>query len=87
MIFRNKTIKLSVFLFLLLVVSGCSVWDNFTTYFNLYFNTASLFEDAELEINAQKRDLFSTEPFVFPGNAKTSNFYNSILHLPMLMKH
>jgi TolA-binding protein len=72
MIFRNKNIKLLVFSFLLLIASGCSVWNNFTTYFNLYYNTATLFEDAELEINSQKRDLFSTEPFVLPGNAKTA---------------
>jgi len=72
MIFRNKTIKLLVLSILLLVVSGCSVWNNFTTYFNLYFNTATLFEEAELEILSQKRDLFSTEPLVLPGNAKSS---------------
>lgn len=72
MIFRNKTIKLLVLSVLLLIASGCSVWDNFTTYFNLYFNTATLFEDAELEILSQKRDLFSNDPLVIPGNAKAS---------------
>jgi len=72
MIFRNKTIKLLVLSFLLLIASGCSVWDNFTTYFNLYFNTATLFEDAELEILSQKRDLFSNDPLIIPGNAKAS---------------
>ncbi len=72
MIFRNITIKLLVVSFLLLIASGCSVWDNFTTYFNLYFNTATLFEDAELEILSQKRDLFSNDPLIIPGNAKAS---------------
>ena len=48
------------------------MWDNFTTYFNLYYNTATLFEDAEKEILSQKRDLFSNEPLVIPGNAKTA---------------
>jgi TolA-binding protein len=72
MIFRNKTRKLTVIFILLLVLSGCSVWDNFTTYFNLYFNTATLFEDAENEILSQKRDLFSNEPLVIPGTAKAS---------------
>lgn len=72
MIFRNKTTKLLVLSFLLLITSGCSVWDNFTTYFNLYFNTATLFEDAELEILSQKRDLFSNDPLIIPGNAKAS---------------
>lgn len=72
MIFRNTSIKLLVFSILLLIVSGCSVWDNFTTYFNLYFNTASLFEDAEQEILSQKRDLFSNDPLIIPGNAKAA---------------
>jgi len=53
-------------------VGGCSVWENFTTYFNLYYNTSTLFEDAEKEILSQKRDLFSNEPLVIPGTAKTN---------------
>ncbi|MDP2365447.1 MAG: tetratricopeptide repeat protein [Ignavibacteria bacterium] len=48
------------------------MWDNFTTYFNLYFNTATLFEDAENEILTQKRDLFSNEPLIISGNARTA---------------
>ena len=62
MILRNQTVKLVFTASLLLFISGCSVWDNFTTYFNLYFNTATIFEDAENEILTQKRDLFSNEP-------------------------
>ncbi|HMN23812.1 MAG TPA: tetratricopeptide repeat protein [Ignavibacteriaceae bacterium] len=72
MIFRNNTSKFTTILFLLLFLSGCSVWDNFTTYFNLYYNTATLFEDAETEILSQKRDLFSNDPLVISGTAKTS---------------
>ena len=72
MILRNKTTKSLVLFILLLIVSGCSVWDNFTTYFNLYYNTATLFEDAESEILSQKRDLFSNDPLVISGTAKTS---------------
>jgi len=72
MILRNKTTKSLVLLILLLILSGCSVWDNFTTYFNLYFNTATLYENAEEEILSQKRDLFSIEPLVVPGTAKTA---------------
>ena len=48
------------------------MWDNFTTYFNLYFNTATLFEDAENEILTQKRDLFSNEPLIISGNTRTA---------------
>ena len=72
MIFRKNTSKFTTILFLLLFLSGCSVWDNFTTYFNLYYNTATLFEDAESEILSQKRDLFSNDPLVISGTAKTS---------------
>jgi TolA-binding protein len=72
MIFTNKKSKLAAISILLLVISGCSVWDNFTTYFNLYFNTATLFEDAENEILTQKRELFSNEPLVIPGTARTA---------------
>lgn len=56
---------------LLLLVSGCSLWTNFTTYFNLYFNTKTLFDEAEEEILTQKRDLFSTDPLMVPGAANT----------------
>jgi tetratricopeptide (TPR) repeat protein len=56
---------------LLLLISGCSLWTNFTTYFNLYFNTKTLFDEAEEEILAQKRDLFSTEPLIVSGAANT----------------
>jgi TolA-binding protein len=72
MILRTQTVKQVFLVSVLLFISGCSVWDNFTTYFNLYFNTASLFEDAENEILSQKRDLFSNEPLVISGNARTS---------------
>ena len=72
MILRNQTVKQVFIASLLLIVSGCSVWDNFTTYFNLYYNTATLFEDAENDILSQKRDLFSNEPLIVSGNAKAS---------------
>ena len=68
----NKSIRHIFFIILLLIFSGCSVWDNFTTYFNLYYNTSTLFEEAENEILSQKRDLFSNEILVIPGTAKTS---------------
>jgi len=72
MIFRSHLIKYFPVLFIILFLSGCSVWENFTTYFNLYYNTATIFEDAEKEILAQKKDLFSNEPLVVPGTAKTN---------------
>ncbi len=49
--------------------AGCSLWQNFTTYFNLYYNTSLLFEEAETDIYSQKRDLFSIDPLVVSGAA------------------
>ena len=54
---------------LLLFLSGCGIWENFTTYFNLYYNADDLFEKAEEQILEQKKDLFSTEPPAISGNA------------------
>ena len=50
-------------------ISGCSVWNNFTTYFNLYYNTSELFEQAEITIKEQKQDLFATTELTIPGSA------------------
>ena len=49
--------------------SGCGVWENFTTYFNLYFNTKDAFEKAEKDIYAQKRELFATTDLQVTGTA------------------
>lgn len=68
-----KTLKISLLLSAFaLLFAGCSVWNNFTTYFNLYYNTTLLFEDAELAINEQRKDYFQlTEPSI-PNNANQS---------------
>ncbi|MCH6574816.1 MAG: tetratricopeptide repeat protein [Bacteroidetes bacterium] len=52
------------------LISGCGVWENFTTYFNLYHNASNLFDKAEKQILSQETDLFSTEPPLLPGTAK-----------------
>ena len=65
---RYKIIPFSI---ILLLFAGCNLWQNFTTYFNLYYNTKTLFREAEDEIFLQKRDLFETEPLVIPGTANT----------------
>jgi len=61
--------RIFVLLALLIFLSGCSVWENFTTYFNLYYNADDLFEKAEEQILEQKKDLFATEPPAIPGSA------------------
>jgi outer membrane protein assembly factor BamD (BamD/ComL family) len=70
--FHSKFINLLCIIFILAVLSGCGIWDNFTTYFNLYYNASDLFEKAEKEINAQEKELFSTEPPKLPGSANTN---------------
>lgn len=69
-----KRLKLKKYSFLLFAIflSGCSLWTNFTTYFNLYYNTKDLFADAESQIKEQKRDLFATTDLVIPGGANTN---------------
>ena len=66
---QSKIKLLFVLLFSALMLPGCSVWENFTTYFNLYYNASDLFEKAEKQIQSQEKDLFSTEPPKIPGTA------------------
>ena len=54
---------------LLIFLTGCSVWENFTTYFNLYYNANELFQKIEKQITAQKKDLFSIETSTIPPAA------------------
>ncbi len=61
--------KVLVFTLPMFIFFGCGVWENFTTYFNLYYDTVDLFQQAEDAINQQKRELFTTDPLVLPPNA------------------
>jgi TolA-binding protein len=67
--FRIKFKLLFVISVLPLILNSCGVWENFTTYFNLYYNATELFEKAEKQINEQEKDLFSTEIPNLPGTA------------------
>jgi tetratricopeptide (TPR) repeat protein len=58
-----------IFLFsLFILLSACGIWQDFTTYFNLYYNTTDLYDKAEEQILEQKTDLFSIEPPTIPGS-------------------
>ena len=72
MFFRNKSFKYILFILSLLILSSCSVWENFTTYFNLYYNSKTLFNDAETNILSQQKDLFSNDPIIVQGNDKNT---------------
>ena len=55
--------------FLFIFFQSCSLWDNFTTYFNLYYNATDLFQQAEESIKEQKTDLFSANEVALPSSA------------------
>lgn len=48
--------------------SGCGIWHDFTTYFNVYYDAKDLFDSAEEAIKAQNKDLFATEEPKLAGN-------------------
>ncbi|MBK9098113.1 MAG: tetratricopeptide repeat protein [bacterium] len=61
--------KILLTLPLLILLTGCGVWDNFITYFNLYYNANELYTKIEKQITDQKKDLFSIEPPAIPPAA------------------
>lgn len=67
--FSNQIKKYFPFLALALFLYGCGVWGDFTTYFNLYYNTKHLFNEAESSIEKDRVDLFvRVEPQINPGD-------------------
>lgn len=66
-----------IFSAILVVISfslfyGCGVWNDFTTYFNLYYNTSSLFNEAEVAIQKDQKDIFSLTESNVPSSASAS---------------
>lgn len=68
----SQKIKIILSFAVLIIFASCSVWQNFTTYFNLWYNIRTLFNEAEKDINSQKRDLFSNEPLVLSNTARNN---------------
>ena len=66
---KIKSFYLLPLLFLLL--SGCGIWDNFTTYFNLYYNIKDLFSKVEQKIQEQQKDLFDITDPTYTGTIQT----------------
>lgn len=63
-------IKYLLFVFLIFL-TGCGMWEDFTTYFNLYYNTKNIFNKAEQSIKQQNQGLFvSDEKYEVPSEAK-----------------
>lgn len=61
--------KILILLLPVFLFCGCGVWNDFTTYFNIYYDTADNFDQAEQLIKQQKVDLFSNEDVPLPGTA------------------
>lgn len=59
---------------LLIFIAGCSMWGDFTTYYNRYYNAQKAFDEAleEIKLN-QQRELFGFKEDKIPGGA-TKNF-------------
>lgn len=67
--FSNQIKKYFPLLALALFFYGCGVWGDFTTYFNLYYNTKHLFNEAESSIEKDRVDIFAkVEPQINPGD-------------------
>ena len=74
---KEQMKKNVILLILLLLVGGCGVWNNFTTYFNLYYNTVHIFNQAEEDILSQRSDLFSRT--VPPLNSSTQQKLQDVI--------
>lgn len=48
----------SACLVLFIFISGCSTWENFTTYFNVYYNAKLNFDEAMEDISKNEKDIF-----------------------------
>jgi len=70
LIFSSSLKKYIPVIILVLVFPGCGVWEDFTTYFNLYYNTKHKFQEAEDAIKLQRKN---PEKMWKGQNAKNSN--------------
>ena len=68
---RIKIKHYFLFVLFILLLSGCGIWQDFTTYFNLYYNIKDQFSKVELQIQQQQKDLFSTKEPVYGGSIQT----------------
>ena len=55
---------------LFLLLAGCSLWGDFTTYFNTYYNASLAFEQAQKEMAKTKKELFQFKQPRISSSAK-----------------
>lgn len=80
----RKVLFLLTFLGFSLIFTSCSIkkfisqsLEDFTTYFNTYYNAQRIFKEAEKEILKQQKDLFTSDKTPPPGNL-TNKFVSVI---------
>lgn len=67
--FRISLNQAVILAFISITVSGCGVWRDFTTYFNLYYNLSDLYSQAEAAIKDQKKNLYDLDEITISSNA------------------
>jgi tetratricopeptide (TPR) repeat protein len=60
-IIQNNILRSNIFIFSLILISGCGFWGNFKTYFNTYYNANKIFTETEAEIKTAQTKLFYFE--------------------------
>ncbi len=81
----KKIKKLSIVI-LLVLLSGCSLWENFITYFNTYYNSERDFKQAIELIKAEKPDPFQFKFAKIP-NGTNKLFNNVVKNLSDILQH
>ncbi|MCX8057391.1 MAG: tetratricopeptide repeat protein [Ignavibacteria bacterium] len=71
----KKLLSLLLISFVILTFNSCTVgnflkrgFEDFTTYFNIYYNASRIFDEAEEELLTQQKDIFTTKTTTPTGN-------------------
>ncbi|MGE5439125.1 MAG: tetratricopeptide repeat protein [Bacteroidota bacterium] len=81
----TKHLVAVAFFLIPLLMTGCGLWNNFTAYFNVYYNAARKFQEAEQQIQDQKRALFTIQE-AKPTGAASDNLTKVIEKLSKLLQ-
>jgi tetratricopeptide (TPR) repeat protein len=69
---QNKTIKYSFFFISIFILSSCGVWEDFTTYFNRWYNIKQIYNEIEADVKSQRKNIFSNDPLILSGTSRTN---------------
>ena len=68
---KMKNLKNYLALFGVIFITACGLWTDFTTFFNLYYNTKQLYQEAQVEIESITEDPFTLDEPEAVGNLNT----------------